>query len=184
MKCELQVRNRQRIRRINLRYLRRLVETVLEELVVAKEYQLCIHIVAKPEMKHLNETFLRHSGSTDVITFGYTDDAVQRARGYRSHLRYRPNRPPSSELHGEIFVCVDEAITQARRFRTTWESEIVRYVIHGLLHLLGFDDKKGQARRKMKHEENCLLRQLGGRFRFGKLAVVRRSKQAIVFNYP
>ena len=45
-------------------------------------------------------------------------------------------------LHGEIFICVDEAIRQARRFGTIWQSEIVRYLIHGVLHLLGFDDSR------------------------------------------
>lgn len=176
MKCELQVRNRQRIRRINLRYLRRLIETALKGLIRAKEYQLCIHVVAKTEMVHLNETFLRHSGSTDVITFDHADNAGQGAPRPGSQLMNRSNRPPSSALHGEIFVCMDEAIVQARRFRTTWESEIVRYVIHGLLHLLGFDDRQEKLRHKMKREENRLLGQLGGRFRFGRLAAVSHSK--------
>ena len=72
-------------------------------------------------MTRLNETFLHHSGSTDVITFDYAS---------------RPNTPI---LQGEIFVCVDEAVEQARRFCCAWQEEIIRYVIHGVLHLTGFD---------------------------------------------
>jgi len=68
---------------------------------------------------------LRHAGATDVIAFDYSIRA--------SHLR------------GEIFICVDEALVQARRFRTTWQSESVRYVVHGVLHLLGFDDRRPAA---------------------------------------
>ena len=45
-------------------------------------------------------------------------------------------------LHGEIFICVDEAVWQARKFRTSWQSEIVRYLVHGVLHLLGHDDSR------------------------------------------
>ena len=45
-------------------------------------------------------------------------------------------------LHGEIFICVDEAVLQARKFRTSWQSEIVRYLVHGVLHLLGHDDSR------------------------------------------
>jgi len=41
---------------------------------------------------------------------------------------------------GEIFICVDEAVLQARKFGTSWPSEVVRYIIHGVLHLCGFND--------------------------------------------
>ncbi len=73
-------------------------------------------------------------------------------------------------FHGEIFICIDDAVKQSRQFRTAWQSELVRYVIHGLLHLAGHDDLRPVARRKMKREENRLLRLLAKRFAFGKLA--------------
>ena len=75
--------------------------------------------------------------------------------------RQSPNRrtthTDAPKLHGEIFVCVDEAVLQARKFGTSWQSEIVRYIVHGVLHLLGFDDSSAGARRKMKREENRLV---------------------------
>jgi rRNA maturation RNase YbeY len=67
-------------------------------------------------------------------------------------------------LHGELFICVDEAVLQAKNFKTSWQSEIVRYVVHGVLHLLGHDDLKPGLRRKMKREENRLVRLLARRF--------------------
>jgi len=67
-------------------------------------------------------------------------------------------------LHGEVFVCLDEAVTQARRFRVTWQSELVRYVVHGVLHLLGYDDLNPRARRRMKAAENRLMRRLARQF--------------------
>jgi probable rRNA maturation factor len=69
---------------------------------------------------------------------------------------------------------VDEAILQARRFRTTWQSELVRYLIHGVLHLFGHDDHHAVARRKMKREENRLFKSLSARFALSRLA--RKSK--------
>jgi rRNA maturation RNase YbeY len=70
--------------------------------------------------------------------------------------------PP--QLHGEIFVCLDEAVSQARRFHTTWQSELVRYVVHGVLHLLGYDDAASRARRRMKEAEDNLVGQLASQF--------------------
>jgi probable rRNA maturation factor len=65
---------------------------------------------------------------------------------------------------------VDEALIQARRFRTSWQSEIVRYLIHGILHLQGFDDQRPADRRKMKREESRLLRRSSLRFDLRKVA--------------
>jgi rRNA maturation RNase YbeY len=65
---------------------------------------------------------------------------------------------------------VDEAVAQAGRFRTTWHTELVRCTIHGILHLLGFDDLNPVARRKMKRAENRWLRELARRFTLTRLA--------------
>ena len=63
----------------------------------------------------------------------------------------------------EIFICTDEAIVHARRFRTTWQMELARYVIHGVLHLCHYNDIHPSDRRIMKREENRLLRELDRR---------------------
>jgi len=146
--------NRQRTRPVNLRLLRRILESVLlnPQNAAPGAYDLSLYLVAAPEMIGLNETHLRHKGSTDVITFDYTD----------------PARPDF--LYGEIFVCVDEALIQARRFRTTWQSELVRYAVHGILHLRGYDDQTAPARRAMKKVENQSMIELGRQFAFSKLA--------------
>jgi len=99
----------------------------------------------------LNEMFLQHEGSTDVITFDHVEPGTR-------------NVECETGLHGELFICVDEAVWQARRFRTTWQSEVVRYIVHGVLHLRGFDDRRVTERRRMKREEGRLLRWLTARF--------------------
>ncbi len=73
-------------------------------------------------------------------------------------------------LHGELFICVDDAVPQAKEFNTSWQSEVVRYIVHGILHLLGHDDLKPDLRRKMKREENRLVRRLARRFSLAQLS--------------
>jgi rRNA maturation RNase YbeY len=107
-------------------------------------------------MARINKTFLNHEGSTDVITFDYAELKTQ-------------NSKLKTVLHGELFICVDDAIAQAREFRTTWQSEVIRYLVHGVLHLLGHDDHAAAARRRMKREENRLLRRLAREFSLADL---------------
>jgi probable rRNA maturation factor len=149
MPLALMIRNRQKTRSVDARLLRRITRALLGELLERSEADLGVFIVATPEMTRLNETFLRHAGSTDVITFDYSETPTG-------------SSPPA--LHGEVFVCVDEAVVQARRFRVSWQAELVRYVVHGVLHLCGFDDTRPAARRAMKQAENRLLRKVVRRF--------------------
>lgn len=154
---ELVLRNRQDSRNVDLRLFRSIARSLLTDLVAQEEYELGVHLVAGSEMTRLNEEFLKHQGFTDVITFDYAD-------------------PSPASLHGEVFLCLDEAVTQAKRFRSSWQSELVRYLIHGVLHLRGFGDSTPDARRKMKREENRLLRLLARTFPINRLARSRSRR--------
>ncbi len=160
MSLDLTLRNRQQTRPVNLRLLRCVCTTLLAELLRVKNAELGVTLVAAPEMTHINGEFLQHEGSTDVITFDYSEVADPNPQTLNARV----------QLHGELFVCLDEAVLQARRFRTTWQSELVRYIIHGALHLLGHDDHHAPDRREMKREENRLLRVLALRFPLSRLA--------------
>lgn len=129
------------------------------------DFDLGVYLVAAPEMAGLNRRFLRHRGATDVMAFDYSAPA-QGSRS-RSEAAALPGR---RRLWGEIFVCLDEAVRQARHYRTTWQSELVRYVVHGLLHLQGYSDAEVGSRRRMKAEEDRLLSELSGTFGFHRLA--------------
>jgi probable rRNA maturation factor len=110
-------------------------------------------------MALVNETFLQHEGSTDVITFDHASPAN--------------GMPESSrQIHGELFISVDDAVSQGKQFGATWQSEIVRYLVHGVLHLQGHDDLKPGLRRRMKREENRLLRTLDRRFSLAQIGRV------------
>ena len=141
--------NRQRTKKINTRLLKQIAGELLTELKMS-EADLGVALVGAKEMAKVNWQFLRHEGSTDVITF--------------DHESTRTN------LHGELFICVDVAVTQAQEFKSSWQSELVRYVVHGVLHLLGYDDLQPALWRKMKREENRLVRLLAKRFALAQLS--------------
>jgi probable rRNA maturation factor len=159
------IANRQRTRKINARLLKKIAETLLVEFEIEKA-ELGINLVSAREMTLVNKTFLKHEGSTDVITFNYANEgrAGSPLLADGAHGVTRPT------LHGEVFICVEEAVLQAKIFKTTWQSEIVRYIVHGVLHLLGHDDRRAAARHKMKREENRLWRELSGKFSLAQIA--------------
>ena len=147
----LSIRNRQRNRPVNVPLLRRLLQHLLRDQFGADDFEIGVHLVNATEMARLNEKFLRHQGSTDVITFDHSTGTEEPG------------------LRGEIFISIPDAVTQARQFRTTWPSELARYAIHGLLHLRGYDDLDPARRRAMKREENRFLRSLAARFPLAQL---------------
>ena len=154
MNC-LAFRNRQRTQSLNVPLLRRLTRHLLRKELSIDGYELGVHFVEETEMARLNSTFLHHEGSTDVITFDHRTGEFQ---------------PP---LHGEIFISVPDAVKQAREFGTTWQSEVARYIIHGVLHLCDYDDVHPTKRREMKREENRLLLRTAKRFPLKSIALRR-----------
>lgn len=167
---ELTLVNRHPRLRVDLRLLRRILRTALADPVflaqppkrcaarasalAALDFELVCDLVNSAEIVALNRQHLGHTGPTDVISFDYGPP---------------PGAPPdASWLRGEVVVCLDVAHTQARQYHTTWTCELVRYLVHGLLHIRGYDDLASPARRIMKREENRLVKQLSAQFRFGR----------------
>jgi probable rRNA maturation factor len=147
----IRIFNRQRTMCLQGSLLRQMAQCLLEELLDRHQYELGIHIINAEEMARLNETFLGHEGSTDVITFDHKENATEET------------------ICGEIFISIDDALVHARRFRVRWPQEVTRYLVHGVLHLEGYDDKDSVSRRAMKREENKLLKELSARFALTRL---------------
>lgn len=145
MKREVVVRVRQRRWRVDGRGLRAVTEAFLGEELGLSEWRLGIHLVGARAMAVLNGRWLGHEGSTDVITFDHRES-------------------PGESLHGELFVSVDDAVRQAGEYGTTPALELVRYTVHGVLHLQGYDDRDGASRRVMKQVEDRWVKRLAGRF--------------------
>jgi probable rRNA maturation factor len=144
--------NRQQTADLDLSLMRQIGRYLLCQVAGINDYELGVHVVGSQEISQVNLTYLGHEGPTDVITFDHRED-------------FHELEP----VCGEIFLCPDEACMNARRFRTTWPQELVRYLVHGLLHLQGFDDLTPKGRRRMKRRENQWLRLLAARFPLSQL---------------
>jgi rRNA maturation RNase YbeY len=155
---DLVIRNRHPRGGVDLWLLREITRAALVELTGGDSpnasHELAIILVNDRRMAALNEAHLAHPGPTDVITFDYADPAGG-----------GPKR-----LHGDVFIGLDVARRQAKEFGTSWPEELVRYVVHGLLHLQGHDDLAPGPRRRMKRVENRIVRCLAARFAFSRLA--------------
>ena len=131
-----------RNRGLNLPLLQRITRRLVAELFPNCSHELAVYYVGRRKITEINEKFLGHPGPTDVITFNY-DHGM---------------------LHGEIFICLDEAVSQAKDFGTTPQMELVRYLVHGLLHLRGYDDRQPAKRQKMKRAEDKWVRWIASEF--------------------
>ena len=152
---QLLLRNQQRVRAINSGLLRQVTRDLLEKLSIP-EYEISIQIISAKKMAALNQHYLQHEGSTDVITFDYQ-------RGYDEL------KTDLDGIVGEIYISIQDAVAQASEFRTSWQEELTRYVIHGVLHLAGYDDLTPRKRKEMKQMENRLLLQIMNSYPLKKL---------------
>ena len=134
----LTMRNHQREVKFDSLALRRQMRWLLDNAFNGGEYEIAVHFVSAKRMATMNHKHLGHEGPTDILTFDY---------GEANHI-------------GEIFICPVVAAKNAERNKESLMAELARYLIHGLLHMSGHDDKVPAARRKMKRKENRLLRQL------------------------
>lgn len=97
-------------------------------------------------MAALNWDFLRHEGTTDVITFD---------------LRPAPGEPAGEDaLLAEIYVCPRVAAEAAVRLGNSPSRELVLYMVHGLLHLAGHDDQSPEDAARMRKAEARVLKAL------------------------
>lgn len=96
-------------------------------------------------IRAVNRRFLGRRGVTDVIAFPLADGVSA----------------PGVSLLGEVVVCVEKAIAEARRRRLPVEREVMLYAVHGVLHLLGYDDHAPGDIRKMRRAESEALRSAG-----------------------
>jgi probable rRNA maturation factor len=91
---------------------------------------------------HINKQYLQHDTYTDIITFDYSEgDSAQ-------------------PVSGDIFISIERVKENAEKFSTTFENELHRVIIHGVLHLLGYKDKTKVAKAQMTSKEDYYLKQL------------------------
>lgn len=123
--------------------LRRVTQSVLE-LAGHPSADLSLTLVGKTRMRRLNRTYRQRDYATDVLAFPMQDGS----------------RLVSTFL-GDVVICLPVALTQASRFGNTSNEEILRLLIHGTLHLLGYDhETTEQEAKRMRRKELAILRRL------------------------
>ena len=124
--------NRQRFRRVDSRQVRAMALQTLAKLESPVQ-DLNIVIVNDRQIAELNQRFHQTDGPTDVLSFDY------------------------GAGQGELIISVERACVQARQFQSTPSRELALYVIHGMLHLSGYDDLAPRPRARMRSAERRLL---------------------------
>ncbi len=140
------VTNAQRKVPVSTRRMMRLAQCAIRRLRVTGPGQFAVIFIGSQRMRTLNRRFLGHDRTTDVLSFRY--DVAP--RDVPAGLQER--------IVGEIFVAPSEARRYARRHGIPYEEELSRYVVHGLLHWLGHEDRTVAQQRKMRAREDQLLK--------------------------
>jgi probable rRNA maturation factor len=105
--------------------------------------ELSVVLVGDRRMAELHQQYLGIAGPTDVLTFPLEEDRKRNVTA------------------GEIVICTAEAARVAKRLGTAVERELLLYALHGMLHLLGHDDRTDAGFRTMHRTEDAILTQLG-----------------------
>lgn len=115
------------------------VESNIEKLVTNEDrtlgdvnYILC----SDAYLLDINRQYLNHDYYTDVISFDYCEDNV---------------------ISGDIFISVDTVADNAKEYGVTFEKELARVMIHGVLHFVGYNDKSDEEVPVMRAKENQYL---------------------------
>ena len=84
----------------------------------------------------INMQYLNHDYYTDIITFDYSEGNI---------------------ISGDLFISLDTVHSNAEKFATNYNEELCRVIIHGILHLCGFNDKSAEEEKVMREKENEAL---------------------------
>lgn len=116
-----------------------IVKEVCSELSL-RVSSLEINFMNSEQIHEINVQYLNHDFSTDIITFNYSEE--------------------KTILDGELFISLEDARENAKKFKVFFENEVVRLIIHGILHMIGYDDTKPELKRRMKRKENELVKKI------------------------
>jgi len=111
----------------------------IEDIIVdddAEIGEISIVFCSDEYLLDINKKHLNHDFYTDVITFDNTIDNI---------------------ISGDIYVSVDTVSDNAVLYNTTFENELLRVIIHGVLHLLGFNDETDEEIKEMRQQEELNL---------------------------
>jgi len=120
---------------VNKRALHKLISSLKKEFNLSISF-LSISFISSSELRDINKEYLNHDYETDIITFNYSKKL--------------------QDIDAEILISIEQARRNAKKYDLTYGKELCRLVIHGMLHLLNFDDKDKKSKNIMNKKENQL----------------------------
>ncbi|MDA3890591.1 MAG: rRNA maturation RNase YbeY [Salinivirgaceae bacterium] len=99
--------------------------------------ELCYIFCSDKYLLDINKKFLNHDYYTDIITFDYSENGI---------------------ISGDIFVSIERISDNSKQYEVSFDYELLRIVVHGVLHLLGYKDKNEKEKIKMTFMENSCLK--------------------------
>ena len=142
------VSNLNKKHRIDEKFIRKIVVNILKILKKSSNTKLEIVFLNDRAIKPLNERYKGANSATDVLSFDLGSC-------------------------GEILISSDMALRNSRVFNTPLEKELVLYVIHGILHLFGYDDEKPKERLRMFRKQDSVLEMLCAKISLSKVLTRR-----------
>jgi len=121
-----------------LRKLKKQALRAAEILRLPKDATFTISFVSVQKIRALNKKFFKKDRTTDVIALGYED---------------LDNAIKGDNYFGDIIIAPHVAKMNTKVFKTTFFSEVLLYIVHGILHLIGYDDIKKEDRVRMQKKE-------------------------------
>jgi rRNA maturation RNase YbeY len=94
---------------------------------------VCFVLCSDKYLLNINQQYLKHNYYTDVITFDYSEQDI---------------------ISGDIFISIDRIKENAENYNKTFINELLRIIIHGILHLMGYDDKSDTDKKIMTSKED------------------------------
>ncbi|HIE36294.1 MAG TPA: rRNA maturation RNase YbeY [Candidatus Omnitrophica bacterium] len=136
---KIEIVNKQKIKKVNLKKIKKILKEISSLLNLSSK-KISFVLSDNRFIKELNKKFFKRNSFTDVISFPLSDEI-------------------DKDYLGEVVVSVEEAMKE-----NNWEKELILYLVHGILHLLGFKDKKKKERIIMRKKEEEIMRCLFGRY--------------------
>ena len=142
------------------KYLDKVAERTLRVIEIKKSVEISLVIAGEKRIRLLNKKFRGINKTTDVLSFG-NEEAENKKAENRFGKSAKFINPPGDVLYlGEIFICYPQAEKQAKQKNHSIKQEMAILLIHGILHLAGFDHKEEYEKSEMKIIETKVLKSL------------------------
>jgi probable rRNA maturation factor len=151
--------NRQRHVRISISRLEKFLAAAQKRLGVAAS-SLTVALVSDAEIARWNRSYRGKNKPTDVLSFPVEDEAAAKGNFVKQRSRRRTTRSAArGDYLGDIAIAPRVARKNAEEFGRTFEIEMRILILHGILHLMGYDHETDTG--QMERRENRLRRELG-----------------------